>query len=91
MVLPGGHIRYTCKRVVGDDRLDDRVERRNVCNRVREFADRTLGYIALYEICHCFLWLPPLGPWAKIVLCRTGDLGFAEGSGKLKKIFIKFY
>ena len=65
MALTGGHIRYTCKRVGRDDRLDDRVERRNVCNRVRECADRTFGFVVLYEICHCFLWLPPLGPWAE--------------------------
>ena len=34
VAFTGSHIRYTCKRVGRDDRLDDRVERRNVCNRV---------------------------------------------------------
>jgi hypothetical protein len=42
----GCHIRYTCKRIGRDDRLDDRVERRNVCNRIRKFADRTFGFAA---------------------------------------------
>ena len=38
----GGLIGCTCKRVGRDDRLDDRVERRRVCDRVREDANRGL-------------------------------------------------
>ena len=41
--FPGSHIRYTGKRVVGDNRLDDQVERRNACYWGREFANRILA------------------------------------------------
>jgi hypothetical protein len=43
MVLPGGHILYTYKRVFGDDRQDDQVERRYVWNRARKRANRIFG------------------------------------------------
>ena len=40
VVDAGALIGCAGKRVVGDDRLDDRVERRHICNRGRELADR---------------------------------------------------
>ena len=52
VALTGGHIRYTCKRVVVNDGLDDRVERRNVYNGFSKGADCTLDICFLYEICH---------------------------------------
>ena len=58
-----GHIRYTLKGIVVDDRLDDRVERRDIRNGFCKGADCTLDICTLYEICHTFL--PPLGPWAE--------------------------
>ena len=63
VALTGSHIRYTLKGIVGDDRLDDRVERRNVRNGFCKGAGCTLDICTLYEICHSSL--PPLGPWAE--------------------------
>jgi len=63
MALTGSHIRYTLKGIVGDDRLDDRVERRDIHNGFGKSAGCTLDICTLYEICHTSL--PPLGPWAE--------------------------
>ena len=63
VALTGSHIRYTLKGIVGYDRLDDRVERRNIHNGFCKGAGRTLDICTLYEICHSSL--PPLGPWAE--------------------------
>jgi len=43
VALTGSHIRYTLKGIVGDDRLDDRVERRNIHNGFGKGAGCTLG------------------------------------------------
>src|SRR5690606_1743512 len=63
VALTCSHIRYTLKGIVGDDRLDDRVERRNIRNGFCKGAGCTLDICTLYEICHSSL--PPLGPWAE--------------------------
>src|SRR5512135_2761686 len=52
IVRPGGHVCHTPERVVGDDRLDDRVEGRYIRNRACEFADRSLCLRALNKVCH---------------------------------------
>ena len=70
VALTGSHIRYTLKGIVGDDRLDDRVERRNIRNGFGKGAGRTLDICTLYEICHTSL--PPLGPWAEQYSIRRG-------------------
>jgi hypothetical protein len=51
------HIRYTPEWVVSDDRLDERVERRDVRDRVRELANRTLHVGFLDIVCH--VSIPP--------------------------------
>ena len=63
MAFTGSHIRYTLKGIVGDDRLDDRVERRDIHDGFCKGAGCTLDICTLYEICHSSL--PPLGPWAE--------------------------
>jgi len=48
------HIRYTPERIVQDNGLDHRVERADVRDGFRKFADRTLHVGVLCEVCHFF-------------------------------------
>ena len=73
VVCSCGHVGHAPERVCGDDRLYDNskpegfsnfvlkklnsLERCDVRYRGREFADRVLCFVALYEICHFFYLL----------------------------------
>ena len=58
VAFTGSHIRYTLKGIVGDDRLDDRVERRNIRNGFCKGAGCTLDICTLYKsaILHSRPW-----------------------------------
>ena len=81
VVQLSGHIRYTCQRVAGDNRLDDRVERRNVQSGSR-VCEPHFWFLRSVRNLPLFSVAPAFGPMGWIILCGTGGLGFAEGGGR---------